>query len=79
MMKVTFILPANKFPADLPYGSDLDNLLKRFLDALKDTIFSEVPGGDSCVVAITVMKTRALSSKEHGAHFEILPVQTIPS
>ena len=30
ILKVTFLLPADKYPKDYPYGSDLDNLLKRF-------------------------------------------------
>ena len=73
-MKVTFLLPPDKFPKDFPYGPDLDNLLKRFMDALNDTIFSETQGKDSCVVMLTVMKTRAPSNQEAGAHLEILPV-----
>ena len=74
LMKVTFLLPPDKFPADLPYGSDLDNLVKRLLDALNQTVFSEAVGGDSCVVSLTVMKTRVSSREEAGVHFEILPV-----
>jgi Holliday junction resolvase RusA-like endonuclease len=38
-LKVTFLLPPNKFPTDFPYGPDLDNLLKRLLDGLHKTIF----------------------------------------
>ncbi len=75
VMKVTFLLPPDKFPADLPYGSDLDNLLKRFLDALNQTVFSEAIGGDSCVVSLAVMKTRVSSNEDAGVHFEVLPVQ----
>ena len=63
VLKVTFLLPPNKFPTDFPYGSDLDNLLKRFLDALNETIFSETSGKDSCVVSLNVMKTRVESEK----------------
>ena len=73
LMKVTFFLPANKFPSDLPHGPDLDNLLKRFMDALKKTVFSEAEGCDSCVVAITATKTKVGSDSEAGAHLEILP------
>ncbi len=74
VMKVTFLLPPEKFPADFPYGSDLDNLLKRFLDALNETIFSEAPGLDSCVVSMTVMKTKVESIDEAGVHFEVMSV-----
>jgi Holliday junction resolvase RusA-like endonuclease len=74
LMKVTFLLPPDKFPRDVPYGPDLDNLLKRLLDALNSTIFSEAKGKDSCVVSLTVMKTRVSSSEEAGVHIEVLPV-----
>jgi Holliday junction resolvase RusA-like endonuclease len=76
IMKVTFLLPEDKFPRDYPYGPDLDNLLKRFLDALKETVLSEAPGKDSCVVSMTVMKTHATLKEDAGVHFEILPVAT---
>lgn len=73
-MKVTFLLPPEKYPADYPYGSDLDNLLKRFLDALNETVFSEAHGKDSCVVSMTVMKAKVESAEQAGVHFEIIPV-----
>jgi len=57
-LKLTFLLPANKFPNDFPYGPDLDNLLKRTLDALRRTIFCDAKGGDSCVIAIVAMKAK---------------------
>jgi hypothetical protein len=47
LMKETFLLPTDKYPRDMPYGPDLDNLLKRLLDALNQTIFSGAKGGDS--------------------------------
>ena len=43
LLKLTFCLPPDKFPADLPYGSDLDNLTKRTLDALQRTVFRASP------------------------------------
>lgn len=75
LMKVTFLLPSDKYPRDIPYGPDLDNLLKRLLDALNKTIFSEARGGDSCVISLTVMKTKAPSDAGSGAHIEIMPVK----
>lgn len=72
-LKVTFLLPPDKYPADLPYGSDLDNLLKRFMDALEKTIFSEVQGGDSCVISINAIKTKVNSYEDAGALLEVLP------
>lgn len=73
-LKVTFLLPPDKYPKDFPYGPDLDNLLKRFMDALNHTIFSETTGKDSCVVILTVMKTRVATNADAGVHLEVLPV-----
>jgi len=44
LANVTFLLPANKYPTDFPYGNDLDNLCKRLFDALSKTIFSDARG-----------------------------------
>jgi Holliday junction resolvase RusA-like endonuclease len=74
ILKVTFLLPPDKFPSDLPYGPDLDNLLKRLLDGLKQTIFSDAPGNDSCVISLTVMKAKVPSPEQAGVHIEVLPV-----
>ena len=74
ILRVTFLLPPDKFPNDFPYGPDLDNLLKRFLDALNETIFKDTQGGDSCIVSLHVMKTKVESPKEAGAILEVLPV-----
>jgi Holliday junction resolvase RusA-like endonuclease len=74
-LKITFLLPPDKFPPNFPYGPDLDNLLKRFLDALNQTVFSETPGKDSCVVSLQVMKTKVDDERMAGAHIEILPVR----
>lgn len=73
-MKVTFLLPPDKYPSDFPHGPDLDNLLKRFMDALNHTVFDGTAGGDSCVVMLTVMKTKVASKLESGVHLEVLPV-----
>jgi hypothetical protein len=42
-LKVTFLLSANEFPSNFLYGPDLDNLLKRTLDALQQTVFRNRP------------------------------------
>ena len=39
-LNLTFVLPKDKYPKDHPYGPDLDNLLKRFLDAIGTTVLS---------------------------------------
>lgn len=72
--KVTFLLPPDKFPTDFPYGPDLDNLLKRFMDALNQTVFSETLGKDSCVISLSVSKARVESNDQAGALLELLPV-----
>lgn len=74
ILRVTFLLPPNKFPKDLPYGPDLDNLMKRFSDALNETIFSDTEGKDSCIVEMSIMKTKVDSEAEAGALLEVLPV-----
>jgi len=75
ILRVTFLLPPNKFPKDLPYGPDLDNLMKRFSDALNQTIFSNTEGQDSCIVEMAVMKTMVDSENDAGAFLEVLPIR----
>jgi Holliday junction resolvase RusA-like endonuclease len=72
-LKATFRLPPDKFPKDFPYGPDLDNLLKRFLDALEKTVFSGSSGGDSCIISLTVLKAKVATIGDAGVHLEILP------
>jgi len=74
ILRVTFLLPLNKFPLDLPYGPDLDNLMKRLCDALNETIFSNTNGKDSCIIEMGAMKTKVKSEQEAGALLEVLPV-----
>ena len=66
-MNLTFVLPENKYPTDHPYGPDLDNLVKRFFDALNTTVFSMVPGMDGAVVKLTVSKRKVRKGKPTGA------------
>ena len=73
VLKVTFLLPADKFSEDLPYGPDIDNLLKRLLDGLKQTVFSQAQGGDSSVVVLIATKTKVSPKKVPGVHVEIFP------
>ena len=69
-------LPASKdkYPPDFPYGPDLDNLMKRFCDALNTIIFSNTRGKDSCIIEMSVMKTKVNSETEAGALLEVLPI-----
>jgi Holliday junction resolvase RusA-like endonuclease len=52
----------------------LDNLLKRFQDALNVTIFSEAKGKDSCIISLTATKVKVTSSEEAGALLEVIPI-----
>lgn len=73
-MIVVFVLPKDKYPADCPYGPDLDNLMKRLLDALKDTIFSEVSSKDGSVVQLVVSKRQTMRSEPSGARVIITDI-----
>jgi Holliday junction resolvase RusA-like endonuclease len=73
-LRVTFFLPADKYPHDHPYGMDLDNLLKRFFDALQETVFRHVMGKDGCVTEIDARKVKVESNELAGAELEIEPV-----
>jgi Holliday junction resolvase RusA-like endonuclease len=59
-----------------PFGTDLDNLLKRFFDALGQTVFSDAPGKDACVVAIEAAKALVMNPSESGVDGEIIEMQT---
>ena len=65
-MNLKFVLPADKYPADHPYGPDLDNLLKRFLDALGHTVLSKAEGKDGAVVRLSVSKRKASKGEPTG-------------
>jgi len=54
-LSAEFILPQDKFPPNLPYGSDLDNLLKRLFDSLQKTFLKN----DSLIVKLTATKRKA--------------------
>jgi Holliday junction resolvase RusA-like endonuclease len=71
-----FSLPGDRFPDDLPWGTDLDNLAKLVLDSLNETVFREAPGKDSCVVSLSIYKTKAPTPDEVGIY---LSVREVPS
>jgi len=75
ILRITFLLPPDKYPKDLPYGTDLDNLIKNLWDALNKTIFKEAEGKDSCVIELSAIKTRVEAEDEAGAFIEILPIR----
>jgi hypothetical protein len=73
-LHVTFVLPKDRFPPDHPFGTDLDNLLKRFLDALGRTVLSKVAGQDGAVVEIRAKKRKQRGSELTGARFRLVPI-----
>ena len=74
LLRVTFKLPKAKFNKANPFGTDLDNLLKRLLDALGKTVLSEAPGKDACVVSVIATKVLVLNPLEAGVDGEIIPI-----
>ncbi len=70
-LNVEFVLPAGSFPLDHPFGPDLDNLLKRLLDALNETVLSEAPGGDGAITKLAARKRRARPREATGARITL--------
>ncbi len=70
-LDVEFVLPPDRFPLDHPFGTDLDNLLKRLLDSLKETVLSEAPGGDGAIVELRATKIKAKGRERTGARIII--------
>jgi Holliday junction resolvase RusA-like endonuclease len=71
VMRLVFVLPIDKCPADHPYGNDLDNLLKRFCDALQITALRNAPGRDGSVVRIEAEKILASPTEPPGVDLEL--------
>lgn len=72
LVRVTFKMSQEKFHAVNPFGTDLDNLLKRFFDALARTVFSDAPGRDACIVAIEAAKVLVQNHNQSGVDGEII-------
>jgi len=51
-IKVEFIIQHNQCPKDRPFGPDVDNLLKVFLDILQETILED----DNLVIKLSAAK-----------------------
>jgi Holliday junction resolvase RusA-like endonuclease len=77
-LEVEFVLPWDKFPSDLPFGMDLDNLLKRLLDALGTTVLQSAPGGDSAIVSLQARKRPLRQGEEPGARITFRPATFPP-
>ena len=72
-VEVTFFYRQDQAPPDYPFGPDIDNLLKYLFDAMKDTIFKEASGGDSCITLIIARKILAQNENEIGATITFTP------
>ena len=70
-LEVEFLLPPDKFPADLPSGPDLDNLLELFMDGL----LKHVLQNDSLVIRLVASKRRVEAANEAGAVVTLRPPQ----
>lgn len=79
LLEVAFMLPADRFRGDHPFGPDLDNLLKRLLDALNHTVLREVAGRDSAIVEIVARKCKADTDDLSGAMLSITPCRLTTS
>src|SRR5207247_9008767 len=75
-LNVDFILPESKFPSDVPFGSDLDNLLKNLLDALGKTILRNAEGKDSAILEINARKRKARPGERTGARISLSRVKS---
>jgi hypothetical protein len=42
LLRITYLLPRSHVPKDYPFGTDLDNLNKRFLDGLVTRYFRKL-------------------------------------
>ena len=73
-MRVEFVLHKHSYLPDCPDGPDLDNLMKRLLDALNHTVFSEVAGKDGSVVQLVVSKRKAMQNEPTGARVIIADI-----
>lgn len=72
-LEVKFLLPPDRFPPQQPFGPDLDNLLKRLLDALNRTVLRDVAGRDSAIVEIVATKCKDATGAGSGAELKITP------
>lgn len=76
VIKLTFLLPRDKFPDRFPYGPDLNYLINKLIETLKQTLFSDTTGKDACIYALHAVKKEVQSVQEAGVIIDIKPYQT---
>lgn len=67
LLDIEFVLHPASFSDDHPYGTDLDNLLKSTMDALGETVLSEVKGKDAAIIELRARKRQARNGEPTGA------------
>ncbi len=72
-IRLTFLLPCDKFPDRFPYGPDLNYLVNKLLETLKQTLFSDTTGKDACIYELHAAKAEVATSQEAGVLIEIEP------
>jgi len=77
LLRLTFMLGPDKYDDQAPFGPDLDNLAKRFIDVLKHTVLAEAPGSDGCIVGIEAFKLPVDDESQAGVQFELIPLQKL--
>jgi Holliday junction resolvase RusA-like endonuclease len=74
-VNVTLLLPPEVFPTNLPFGTDLDNLLKRLFDALCQTVLRATSGKDSSIVEMVARKKKVAAGGPTGAMLLIRQIE----
>lgn len=77
-IKVDYYIAPERFTMGSPYGPDLDNLTKRLLDALKQTILSDAEGEDGCVMDLRISKRVAKPGEQQGVRITTEPIREEP-
>ena len=66
LLRITFQLPPDKYNDQSPYGPDIDNLVKKFVDTLKQTVLADAPGSDGCIIGLEAFKIPVSDEAEAG-------------
>ena len=69
--EIDFFIPIEKYTLKDVYGPDLDNLVKRLLDGLSETLFSGLETKDGSIIHLKVNKKPAIGDQKAGAKVRI--------
>lgn len=73
-MEIIFFIPVEKFTLKDVYGPDIDNLVKRLLDGLNNTLFRDLETKDGSVIDLKVTKKPAIGDQKPGAKVTVFVV-----